>query len=209
MLPGPGYYRATLNFDGAGVASGACVVWCGGNGDDLTPLVIGQRIDSALTASGLMTLIPNTIRAASVLVKLGPDETGPSALAPVDIVGGSGGQGVDAGRSWLIHKATATGGRRGRGRMYWPGLSEANVNAAGAIDTAAVTAFQTEVTDFYGQLQAQNIDMYLEHGPKTEWELVNGQPRRKPIPGVIPDPDVVLGLTVESTTASQRRRVRR
>lgn len=212
MLPSSGFYRATLGFTGATVQSGAAVVWCGGNGDGLTPAVIGTRIQAAISGSGIMTLIPNTITAATVTVKVGPDSTGPATVVPVGVTGGAtpgSAPPSDVGRSWLIHKATAQGGRRGRGRMFFPGLTENNVDGAGNIAPAAVTAFQEEVTDFYELLQSNNIDMYLEHFDATEWQLINGRPRRVPIPGSAPNPNPVTGLTVESVTASQRRRVRR
>lgn len=90
----------------------------------------------------------------------------------------------------LIRKISATGGRRGRGRMYVPGIDEAFVSNAGVITAGQVTAINTHAATFLTNLVAANNPMVILHD----------------VPEVTPSP--VTGLLCQSLVATQRRRLR-
>lgn len=62
-----------------------------------------------------------------------------SSIAPV--VGTNAGDQLPPMVSVLVTKQTATGGRHGKGRMFWPGPTEGTVDDFGNIDLAEVAAW--------------------------------------------------------------------
>jgi hypothetical protein len=136
-----------------------------------------------------------TMRAGFVLVGSDPGtirwDDGSS-----DLAGNSGLASCPQNTAWLVKKVTALGGRRNRGRMFFPCLHEADVDNKGELTSGAVTARQTEVEGlkiggsihtafgFLGQIQILH-----ETGSQT--------------------PTEVTDLIVQKVAATQRRRLRR
>lgn len=142
-------------------------------------------------------------------LKVGPDETGPTFEVSTPLFAGTDAPPTCTPQvAYLLTKRTSVGGRRGRGRMYLPGVKESNVDGGGNLSGGALAALQVEATELVTLLAAADLPMVLEHGPETVWVLVDGQPRRQPVPGPIPDPDTVNSLTASSLAATQRRRLR-
>jgi len=93
----------------------------------------------------------------------------------------------------LVQRRTGLAGRKFRGRIFVPpfGLSEANVSAAGIMDAAVVTTFQSQWAGALGNFTTLGLDMVLLHeNPATE-------------------PTLVSSLQVQARMASQRDRLRR
>jgi len=99
----------------------------------------------------------------------------------------------------LVKKNTAVGGRRGRGRLYWPSIDEGTVGANGVINTSTVNAYQSSMNGFFnawGQTGALNsVGMVVLHAAS-------------PL-SPTPPPTPITGLAVQALVATQRRRVRR
>lgn len=106
----------------------------------------------------------------------------------------------------LVHKRTATGGRRGRGRIYMPWVNEQNVDANGVIATTQLATYQTAWSGILTDLNALDTGtagdfgdtfahMFVLHSPKGG---VSGGP-----------PSQVTALQCDSTIATQRRRLRK
>jgi hypothetical protein len=130
---------------------------------------------------------------SSILVKNGPNSTGPSHELLINQPGTVTGDSDAPQVAMLVHKVTALGGRAGRGRMYQPGVPDAFVNGAGeltgttaGIATAAYSLFRTI-------LEESDTPMVVLHG--------EGSPISTPTP--------VIGLSVDTRCATQRRRNRR
>lgn len=90
----------------------------------------------------------------------------------------------------LIQKRGALGGRRNRGRMYLPGLTQSAINAAGTLDSSVVTGIQTNVDTMLSQ-QATAGDtpvVFHQSSPFT--------------------PTNVGVFSVQNTIATQRTRLR-
>lgn len=191
LIPG-GYGQVNLKFSGASVPFGAQMTW--GFQDTLSDDAAAEAtiIANIWNAALLDNLQTTTIALTSVLVKHGPNSTGDSAEVGVSIPGLEVGVGTSPAVALLIKKNTATGGRQGRGRMYMPGLPEIHVETSGAYDASQLAVAQTRFTDFLGDLDAAGLPMVLLHaGPGSE-----------------PEPYTVLGLSVDSRVATQRRRNR-
>lgn len=202
-------YRATLTFTGAAVPSGAAVVFAGINVGGISPLAIATLVETAWDTCDIESIQTDDITMTQVMVKVGPDEDGPSAVVPGNVQGALVVSSAPPNTAYLVHKSTALGGRRGRGRMFIPGVPEQYVTDSGTIDPAVVAAAPTILNALLNNLDINGVPMALEHEPATEWVLVNGQPRRVPVSSSAPVPDEVTGLTLDATAATQRRRLRR
>jgi hypothetical protein len=92
----------------------------------------------------------------------------------------------------LVRKGTALGGRRGRGRMYIPGIAEANVSNNGTISTTPLATLQTAMNNF--QLDIVNT---------AEVEALALLHSSAPF-----TPTAITDLKVQPRIATQRRRMR-
>lgn len=94
----------------------------------------------------------------------------------------------------LVQRRTARGGRKGRGRMYFPPIfpTEASITASGLIDSTPWAAWVTAMNEFHAALVASSTPMYLLHSEAAG--------------PIAPDP--VTSLVVEQRIATQRTRLR-
>lgn len=171
---------------GAEVTMGANVSSYGGSPADAAGDAITAWVDN------IATVLPASVQLASVLVKFGPTATGPSAEVPSGSVGTGGGVSASPQNAWLVHKVTTLGGRAGRGRMYIPGVQESEVDPSGAMSSGFVSGAQTAVDGFLSDLGTALLIPVVLHGA--------GSP--------LTTPTTIIGLTVDSHVATQRRRNR-
>lgn len=188
-----GYGQANFRFQGTQAPTGAEVTFglegSGFAGDPVDAAVI-LAAHWANTWSAIQT---NQIALIDVLVKFGPDTTGPSGTAPGAGAGSITSSGASPAVSLLVQKLTALGGRAGKGRCFIPGISEADVGTQGTIDSAYLAACQTEFDSFLLACSADDLSLVLLHSA--------GSPITTPTP--------ITGLAVQGLAATQRRRQRR
>jgi len=125
-----------------------------------------------------------------LFVKRGPNATGQSYLAPSTANGTTSGDAMSPNVTALVKKTTALGGRQGRGRMYVPGLIEANVGGGGALAGA-----------FQGNLQ-DGIDAWA-----AACVIANCQPML--LHNDLLSPTEITAFAIDAKVATQRRRLRR
>lgn len=120
---------------------------------------------------------------------------------PVQVVGTETTTGLEAGAmpppsvSLLVKKQTNLGGRRGRGRVYIPWVTqEAAINDVGNLDGASLTARQASATAWFTGIDASTPYVLLHDDDGL---------------GVEPPPTAVVGLSVSQLVANQRRRLGR
>jgi hypothetical protein len=142
-------------------------------------------------------------------VAIGPStiQVGVGSGPPVSFVGTVSDEGAIAGNmlpsncALLVGKQTLTGGRRGRGRMFIPWvLPEGDVDDVGVISGGTVATMIGAAEDFLEALSEPGPDsdatpMFLLHNSEGETPA--------------PAPSEVVGLTVSSLIATQRRRLGR
>lgn len=209
MIIPEGFAQITYRFEGSGLPRGAACVFGVSNDTDLSALAVATAARAAAN-TGLMTNLSAGVSLTEVLAKLGPVDTGPSAVVGGAIPGGvASAGGMQPATAYLITKNTDLGGRRGKGRLYLPGVDESVVSPTGVVSAGQITALQAEISEWRTNLITSNIPMVLLHGPPTAWQLVNGQPRRVPVGGNFNDvPNAVTSLVLDGTVATQRRRLR-
>lgn len=203
-----GFAQITHTFAGDALRNGAAIVYGVEPAPPLTAPELAELADG-LFSINVMPQISSDIGLSETLAKLGPDESGSSAVFAGE--GGGGGNTddtVSSAVSYLILKNTALGGRRGRGRIFMPGVGEAQVAPNGALGAGTLVAVGGAFSTWLAALETAGIPMVVLHGPATEWALVGGQPRRVPVAGTVPGPTTVTSLTLSSFVATQRRRQR-
>lgn len=105
----------------------------------------------------------------------------------------------------LVKEVTASRGRRGRGRMFLPGLAfDSQVTSSGLMASGYVDSLQAAIDSF--RLSAQTPDGMEMVVLQRTTPTVN--PPENPTPPLSPPPEVT-DLQVQSKVASQRRRLRR
>jgi hypothetical protein len=207
-----GFYQATVRFDiGTSYPNGAAITFGGAVGAILnTPELVAAEINAALDAAAFTGRMSDTTGYDSILVKFGPDETGPSVLIGKTGVGEIAEQTEPPQIAVLVQKNTNLGGRRGKGRFFWPGIPETDVDTGGVMRSGVAASWQEMFDTFLDDLSSNDVAMHVLHDPSTHWVLVDGQPRRVPNVGSVPPaPTPVTSLTVKSVVATQRRRANR
>ena len=189
MIIPEGYGQFVFSFAGQGLPSGGAVV-VGFRND--TPQSAIQCADDAKAAwvTRFMPSISSAVQFTTVLCKLGPAETGESALSTSGAYGSLAVTQTSPATCYLIRKYTGFGGRRGRGRMYIPGPVENDVNVAGDLQSSRVTALTTACAGFLTDMQTAGCSLVVLHNDGTP-------------------PYGVTELRVDPIIATQRRRLRR
>lgn len=101
----------------------------------------------------------------------------------------------------LVKKLSSTGGRRGRGRLYIPWVTqEAAVDDVGVLDGGSLSARQDAAEDWLVDLQAGTTGTY-----STPMVILHDSSGAGPEPA----PSVVTSLLVDPMVATQRRRLGR
>lgn len=204
-----GSARITVGYGGANCPTGAVNVFGVTLLDTAaTPTSIAETVKGIWNTRVLPSLTDD-ILVNGVLVKFGPDDLGAFAVSSANSPGQAAGTSMPPNTAFLVTKATGLGGRRGRGRMFLPGVAEAVADDSGVISTATLQAIQPRISGVLTDLSAAGIPMVVLHSPPTVWQLVGGQPRRVPTAGAVPNPTTVTALNVSNRVATQRRRLRR
>ena len=115
-----------------------------------------------------------------------------STSAP--IVGTLAGAVQSANSAVLVSKQTALGGRKGRGRWFFPwGVTENNVDPLGVIDAEHVAGLQTAANNLLASFISNECPLVILHS-----DVVGA-----------PAPTLVTSLSVQALIGSQRRRLGR
>jgi hypothetical protein len=189
MIPS-GYGEISVHHTGGGIDGEA--VWTIGfdNNAADTAAAIAENVSDAIDTLGYLDALSSSVTVEKVHVKLGPDDTGPSADFSNGNPGTNGGHAAPPNVSYLVTKNTALGGRKGRGRCYVPGVPEVALQDGGAVEGAFVATLQGFFTDWGGAMVLASKPLHLLHGDATS-------------------PTAIDSLVVQSRFATQRRRLRR
>lgn len=197
----PGYLQAVYEFQMTGDPE-SMVVTCGHEIDSASGANAADAADDlflSFNAEIFQSLGHNVYSFVGVTAYIGQD--GPTLVVPstqAATTGPATSVSLPQNSSWLIRKRTDLGGRRGRGRMYLPGIAESNVDHAGNINAGNVTFAQAAFDGWYdfltGGVGARLYPPVVLH--------------RSEGAGVEPAPTPVTMFTVESKIATQRRRLR-
>jgi len=153
---------------------------------------IDQTTDSSMTIGPLKAIV-GTATGENLVVQ--------GSSFGVGTVGG--GDTLNIGQAVLVRKITSRGGRRGRGRFYWPNLcQDADVDEVGRLTSSKVGdlqgIFSQLLTDIAGVSGWD--EMYLLHSPSGD------EVQEPSTPG---SPNQVVALQIDPVVGTQRRRLGR
>lgn len=191
MIIPDGYAQANFLFSGANAPTGAQVTL----GFDVSSFVgtvalAAQTIRDAWTTEVLPYQV-DELSYQGVLLKYGPAETGASYFAAAAGAGGDTGAAGPPNCAYLAHKNTNFGGRRGSGRMYIPGTTDAAILDNGTVETGKFGQIQGALNDFWNLLDGSDLHPVLLHGTSA------------------PVPYPIIDFELDQRIATQRRRLRR
>jgi hypothetical protein len=187
-----GTSQVNLKFTGPSVPQGAQMTFGVASALENSPVEVANKVASALLASELVKQCSPTLYLSSILVKMGPNEDGPMAEVAAQLQGGSDDPSVPPNVAVLVKKNTAMGGRMNQGRLYIPGCPESWVDFGGKLIPNGVTGYQVACDKLLDELTDLEVPMMLLHGTEHEGWF----------------PLAVTSLSVQSTVATQRRRLR-
>jgi hypothetical protein len=186
-----GYAQVNFKMGGTAYPSGAEVTFGVRLDTSDDPATVAATIRD-ITLTRLQDRLPTSVSINSILVKFGPNATGPFAdLGVAEDGTGSSGD-VNPNMAMLIKKVTNEGGRKGRGRMYWP-VAEDQVGQAGVLKTSPdqVAAMNGALADWQDDLTTADLPPVLLHNDEDD------------------PPTVITLFSTQAITATQRRRLRR
>ena len=195
IIPDAVHGQANFRFTGPAAPTGAEVT-CGFAievGGPILPVDIANAFITEWNTT-IRTVQHSNVTLDSVYVKTGPNATGSDGAKPAGLNGAIGGDCAPANLAILVRKVTATGGKRGRGRMYWPGVPEAYIDSAGVLGAGVLAAWQTQASAFLAAMDGWNLPLCLLHSPGIS---------------IPPAPTDIVALTVQGTAGTQRQRMRR
>lgn len=184
-----GTAQVNMNFTGDAAPYGAEVTFGVDNATGLTALQIATAVETAWN-SHLKSKTNSLLTLDSIRVKKGPNATGVFVVKSVGTAGTQVSSPVSPQVAMLIDKITLLGGRKNRGKWFWPGLPEAHVSAQGLIGSVDITAYNTALASFLAALTTADIPMLILHNDATS-------------------PTAVTELLVSSKVATLRDRLRR
>lgn len=189
MIIPSGFGQATILFGGTALRFPGNVVFGFDDNADDGAAAAAEAIHGGF-ASCFMPVLSEELLLLTTFVKLGPNDTGPSAefsdTVPGEILSDNAGPQV----SFLLSKNTALGGRQGRGRMYLPGVGEDRYGDFGAISGATQSSLDDAAEAWLVLMALAGYPVQLLHGDSTA-------------------PTPVISMTTSGFIATQRRRMRR
>lgn len=187
-----GFGQINFIFTGQACPTGAQVTLGFDNDAAHTPAE-AALIASTAWNTNIQPVLSEFCTISGVLVKLGPNSTGPSALLPTSLAGSVTGDPEVANTSILVRKVTDLGGRAGRGRMYVPGAGQALFQEDSRMTPGDDDIYTSKFEDFRGDLETGGMPQVVLHGL--------GSPITTPTP--------IVGYVADALAATQRRRLRR
>ncbi len=184
-----GYAQINFIFDGGPLPHEAEVTFGMSNTGGAAPLTLGGYI-AGLWQTHLRPVTSDAITLDRIKVKRGPNDTGAEATYAVATSGTKGGAVVSPNVTYLVRKVSELGGKRNRGRLYYPCPTEAQVLEGGGLAAAAVTAMTAAWQDFLAAINLGGENMAILHSS---------------LPSA---PTAISAMFCESQVATQRRRLR-
>lgn len=196
MPTAPGYADISLELTLTGFNRSAYVTF-GVDPVDTDPLLVAASVLAAVQgAVSLKSVLDSNVTMTAIHVSMGTDGAEDLSVDyATSVVGSASAISAPPNCAALIHKRTARGGRRGRGRMFLPWcVSTGDIDEKGVIQASKITSLGTAMTNFHALLATNNVPMFLLHKPGLS---------------AVGVPNAVTSLQVDPLIGTQRRRIGR
>jgi hypothetical protein len=191
-----GYGQVTVYMQNATTTRPACLTF-GVHAGTKTGNEVNNGVKAALQlASGPKAKIAADVAFSRIVTQLGQLEGEPvTEDTPISVPCTGTNAVLPSNCALLIHKRSARGGRRGRGRLFVPWHNaEVEVGTNGQITPSALTTMQASWTAFFNELVTQGVPMQILHQPGNSDEG---------------GPTPVTSLSLDPLVSTQRRRLGR
>lgn len=167
MLIPENYCQINFRYTGLACPTGAENVIGGFQGSGgLDPTEVANLAIDAWT-DNIAALVVNDLTLSSVLVKFGPNADGPAVEVGSGQTGAAGGAGMTPQNALLVNKLTNFGGRKGRGRLFLPGITEGTADESGVIAGGTVAIYQAGFDGFLADMISGGVQPKLLHNDAT------------------------------------------
>lgn len=187
-----GFCQVNMKWTGAAIPLGAETTFGLMCASTAKPADIADLVNQTVISTQWTTGLSNQVAITSLLVKVGPNDTGPSGEFPIFVAGTAAESACPPNTAVLVKKGTLLGGRKAQGRMFLPGAAEVFVSPAGELDPQTLDNMQGHQEAFLDAFAASGHPMHLLHS--------------SPNSGLAPL--TVVSLSVQKIVATQRRRLR-
>lgn len=159
------------------------------------PVDLAQECYEA-TTDVLKSHLRSTEKFIGADFRVGPGGVGPIHNIRQEVIGtGGSGKQLPQNCAVLVRKGTGKGGRKNRGRFFWPSIPASEVDNNGLITPSTRTAIQTSMDDLLALYDAGGNDFFsagmrLLHATEAD------------------PPTEIVSLDVDARIATQRRRLR-
>lgn len=184
-----GFSEASIIFGSSQLPNGAMTTLGLENQAGKTPGQIAANVVSAVTTH-FLPVMGTALSIVAVRVKNGPNEDGPDATVSVALAGTGDTTPIIPNAAVIVRKFTALGGRKHRGRSYWPFVTEQMHTGGGQLLGAFVSDCTDAAQDVDSDLEAADLPPVLLHASAP------GAPNR------------ITGYSAEALMGTQRRRLR-
>jgi hypothetical protein len=191
MIIPVGFAEVSFVWVGTGLPTGAMCSF-GIENDTDAPAATIADVARTHYDTHIQPVCPVDITLLEVQAKKGPNATGADATLNAGLVGGGDITPVIPNMAALVKKNTNLGGRRGRGRMYLPFVTEGMHTSGGVLDPAAVTNLTDQMEDFRNAMETSALPLVLLHADQINFA-----------------PTTITSLAAQGVAATQRRRLRR
>lgn len=178
------------------------VITCGHEVDSASGATYANSADDLFNAfaTHMMPELSTALELVAVTTYGGNDASTPVVTESTEtpVSGGNSAATVPNNTAFLVRKRTDLAGRRGRGRMYIPGVYESVVNHVGELSELSYDAWQLVLADWYEALTSAVGARYY---PPVVLHRSEGA-------GVEPPPTPVTSFQMDRYVATQRRRMR-
>lgn len=202
MPTAPGYASCSLEMKHATMSRSAFITF-GCNPVDTDPSAVAASLATAATQAGsLGSCIDSNVTWIAARASLGTDGSEDLVgVYPMNIPCTLSASTLPANCAMLVHKLTARGGRRGRGRFYIPWtIGTSTITEAGGVIASDVARVQAAVEVWAGQVNTLVGPVVLLHRPSEPGIAHPSSPGA---------PNVVTGYRADPLVATQRRRLGR
>lgn len=191
MIIPAGYAQVNIKMGGAALPLGAQVTFGVENPLGQVANSIASSVIAAFNSNNVPGFISTGVQFVSVLVKRGPNATGEQQDLPWGVPGERAGAVCPPNVAFLVRKQTQLGGRKGRGRMFFPGVIDTDVDGAGIVVPAVAAGLLDDLGNAFADLVNDSLSPMLLHGDGAT------------------QPTLITSLFVDPRVATQRRRLRR
>lgn len=158
-----GFGQVSYVFSGDAAGPGGCMVTLGLDvPSGVAPLDLASDYQDAFVQN-IMPALSNDVTLTEVRLRISVAEGEVVQSLFGNFPGQDGSEASPPSVAWPVTKFSQFGGRANRGRWFLPGIPEDITEPSGAIQPAAITAFNEQLADYLEQMTSGDTGLVILH----------------------------------------------